>query len=247
MGFRGAGRRHVGPPAQSWQTGGRPPSCVPDSGKSPAPRGGGLVAVSIGQPGPEPEALARGHLHQQARPRRPCVLALAGQVAYNQGLRVVMRLELMRSSLRPDRSASCLCAASAPRHPRAPCAAAGPGRRRQRHALLWHGLHPGLARMDATSAFKARQAFVKHAALGGQVKHHEAHPLATRHRQACCCRVVDWAWAKRPRSRRQLAVHGRGGPACGKPCGRRHGIAAPCAQRVPIPIAAHAVVFSLTQ
>ena len=67
--------------------------CASIAVSHPAAQRRRLVAVCIGQPGPELEALTRGHLYQQgAKP--PGVFALAGQVAYDQGLRVVMRLEL---------------------------------------------------------------------------------------------------------------------------------------------------------
>ena len=59
----------------------------------PAANGRWIGAVCIGQPCAQLEALTRGHLHQQgAQP--PGVFALAGQVAYDQGLRVVMCLQL---------------------------------------------------------------------------------------------------------------------------------------------------------
>ena len=67
--------------------------CASIAVSHPAAQRRRLVAVCIGQSGPELEALTRGHLYQQgAKP--PGVLALAGQVAYDQSLRVVMRLQL---------------------------------------------------------------------------------------------------------------------------------------------------------
>ncbi len=159
-------------PAQSSQTAAGPVVCASIAVSHPAAQRRRLVAVCIGQSGPELEALTRGHLYQQgAQP--PGVLA--GQVAYDQGLRVVMRLHLMRSSLRPDRYSELPLCGVSPSPPdrtvrcNRACKAASVA-----STLLWHGLHPVLLN-GRDQRFQGAQAFVKHTAVGGQVKHHEAH------------------------------------------------------------------------
>ena len=109
------------------------------------------------------------------------------------------------------------------------------------HTLLWHGLHPVV--LDGRDQrFQGSQAFVKHTAVGGQVKHHEAH-LSPRGIVRLLLPGGGLGMGKAATAGPQLAVHGRGGPACGKPRGGHHGFAAARAQGVAVPIAAHAVVF----
>ncbi len=160
-------------PYKARKPGQAPVVCASIAVSHPAAQRRRLVAVCVTVSRPELEALTCGHLYQQgAQP--PGVLPLPGRWPTTRASASSCVLSLMRSSLRPDRYSELPLCSISPSPPERTvrcnraCKAASVATR--------SGAQPAPSLLNEhDQRFQGSQAFVEHTAVGGQVKHHEAH------------------------------------------------------------------------